>query len=504
MQQQNGTTIPNFQQTLNNNISYSQLQQQQQHQYFNNNINNTSLNNSETFYQLQQQQQLYQSQQIPTSELKEIQQQQQQLNNIEQQFVTNNENIKKRGPGPGRPPKNKIDNAKRDDSAGCSNVYEYNNMKPDEMQMLSLETKSATLMDGRTTIQPNLSTVQFPYGDASSNACFANQINFDVSSLPTCPQDYNNIGVTWTGHQSAGYGITSNQLGFTEIDLGLYANTNGLMALPGQLQYELDPMLATAYGVWPAVNGYYMGTETGKLLTTDGSSIHVSQQPSSQQYMATASTSNNYTGDNAQSTTTTTFYGAPPPPSLQNILPSSIDQTNVFHTGISTLPPPPSQLATADQLYGLQNGHQNGVFGQLTSIDSSLPTCNILPISNNTKPETPNTPITLLNLEQQQCSSSNVNQFIIQQQEQQNQLLFVGNTNEQNIQKIETNLNSSTILPLKEIPTTLSLISAPQIETISSTTTTFGRKYKSKKNNSKNMFSRQSTSRGLFIQKYWK
>lgn len=47
-------------------------------------------------------------------------------------------------------------------------------------------------------------------------------------------------------------------MGFTEIDLGLYANTNGLMALPGQLQYELDPMLATAYGVWPAVNGYYM------------------------------------------------------------------------------------------------------------------------------------------------------------------------------------------------------------------------------------------------------
>ena len=96
--------------------------------------------------------------------------------------------------------------------------------------------------------------------------------------------------------------------------------------MPGQLQYELDPMLANGYGVWPTANGYYLvekiliffdyfilkGNDPGKLLTTTDGSLQATQPPT-QQYLGAASTSNNYTGgDNVQSTATT-FYGAPPP-----------------------------------------------------------------------------------------------------------------------------------------------------------------------------------------------
>uniref|UniRef100_A0A1I8BSN9 Uncharacterized protein n=1 Tax=Meloidogyne hapla TaxID=6305 RepID=A0A1I8BSN9_MELHA len=303
MQQPNGTSIPNFQQTINS-ITYPQQQQI----YFE--TTNPTSNNSD-FYSIQQQ--IYQTQQI--GELNETKQQQ----NSSEQFTANNGNIinkPKKGLGPGRPPKIKIDNNKREENAGCSNMYEYNNsgiLKPDQMQMLSIEAKSANnIMSGGSTNQPNLSTVQFPYGDLS-NACFGGPTPFDLSSIPP---DYNNLGVAWAGHPSS-YSINSAPTpaicgGFGDID-NIYAN--GLMALPGQLQYELDPMLATGYGVWPTANGYYLGNDPVKLLTSDGS-LQISQPPP-QQYLGTASTSNNYTGENIQSTATT-FYGASQP--LQVIL----------------------------------------------------------------------------------------------------------------------------------------------------------------------------------------
>uniref|UniRef100_A0A915M2J4 BHLH domain-containing protein n=1 Tax=Meloidogyne javanica TaxID=6303 RepID=A0A915M2J4_MELJA len=314
------------------------------------------------------------------------------------------------------------------------------------MQMLSLDAKSTNnIMVGGTTTQPNLSSVQFPYGDPT--ACFGVQSSFDISAMPS---DYNNLGVTWAGHPSS-YNLTSAPTpaicgGFGDID-GLYGNTSGLIALPGQLQYELDPMLANGYGVWPTANGYYLGNDPGKLLTTTDGSLQATQPPT-QQYLGAASTSNNYTGgDNVQSTATT-FYGAPPP--LQP--PSSIDPTSVFHTGISTLPPPPSLLASADQLYGLQNG-PNGVFGNLTSFDPLPPSNNLLSVSN-TNTETSNTPATLLNLEQ-----------------------FLTSTT---------------------IPTTLSLISSPPIGGTIPSKTSMGKKHKTKKNlqNSNILLSRPSTSLG--------
>ncbi|CAK5083088.1 unnamed protein product [Meloidogyne enterolobii] len=247
-------------------------------------------------------------------------------------------------------------------------------------------------------------------------------------------------------------------------------------------------MLANGYGVWPTANGYYLGNDPGKLLTTTDGSLQATQPPP-QQYLGAASTSNNYTGgDNVQSTATT-FYGAAPP--LQP--PSSIDPTSVFHTGISTLPPPPSLLASADQLYGLQNG-PNGVFGNLTSFDPLPPPSNNLLSVSNTNTETSNTPATLLNLEQ--CSSSNGNQFTIRQPEQQQQLLFVGTPNGQ---IIEEKLNTNSVLTSTTIPTTLSLISSPPTGgTISSKPSTMGKKHKTKKNlqNSNILLSRPSTSLG--------
>uniref|UniRef100_A0A915P8Z5 BHLH domain-containing protein n=1 Tax=Meloidogyne floridensis TaxID=298350 RepID=A0A915P8Z5_9BILA len=479
-QQPNGTSIPNnFQQTINS-LTYPQLQQQQPI-YFE--TTNSTTNNSDNFYSMQLQP--YQTQQIQTGELLETKQQK----SSSEQFNVNNENIiKKKGPGPGRPPKIKIDNNKREDVAGCSNMYEYNTsiLKSDQMQMLSLDAKSTNnIMVGGTTTQPTLSSVQFPYGDPT--ACFGVQSSFDISAMPP---DYNNLGVTWAGHPSS-YNLTSAPTpaicgGFGDID-GLYGNTSGLIALPGQLQYELDPMLANGYGVWPTANGYYLGNDPGKLLTTTDGSLQSTQQPPPQQYLGAASTSNNYTGgDNVQSTATT-FYGAPPP--LQP--PSSIDPTSVFHTGISTLPPPPSLLASADQLYGLQNG-PNGVFGSLTSFDPLPPSNNLLSVSN-TNTETSNTPTTLLNLEQ--CSSSNGNQFTIRQPEQQQQLLFVGTPNGQ---IIEEKSNTNSVLTSTTIPTTLSLISSPPIGGTISSKTSMGKKHKTKKNlqNSNILLSRPSTSLG--------
>uniref|UniRef100_A0A915MRU3 Uncharacterized protein n=1 Tax=Meloidogyne javanica TaxID=6303 RepID=A0A915MRU3_MELJA len=72
------------------------------------------------------------------------------------------------------------------------------------MQMLSLDAKSANnIMVGGSTTQPNLSSVQFPYGDPT--ACFGVQSSFDISAMPP---DYNNLGVTWAGHPSS-YNLTS-------------------------------------------------------------------------------------------------------------------------------------------------------------------------------------------------------------------------------------------------------------------------------------------------------